>query len=1182
VRLRLGLLALFVICLWALALVFTLPLWLPALGTLLVALGLVGAWWLARRKAERASRVLEDALASQADALEKRTRPDRQPALRALSAQFQQALATLRSSKLAHGRGGALYALPWYVIIGPPGTGKSTAIRESGLSFPLAGGQDAVRGVGGTRHCDWWLTNEAVLLDTAGRYATAEDDREEWLAFLDLLRRARPRRPLNGLIVALSASELAALDASALAELSAQVRARIDEVMGRLELRLPVYVLLTKCDLLPGFIDSFDDLRRAERGQVLGFTLPVAEPAELAGLLERHWMRLVQTLERRAVLKLSEVGGPQARHGVYTFPQQLEQLAPLLSGFLVDTFADNVYRDAPILRGVYLSSGTQEGNPIDRLTAAMASQFGLPAPSSETGRADRKSYFLTELFRGVMFADGALAGRGSAALARSARVRLLAAVGAFAFALMFAFASARAFAANRQLLREAQHELALAQTPAPEQGALAALAPLRARLASLQDAQRAGGTARELGLDQRPSLLPQLRAAYTSALRGAVIQPLVVQLEQQLSARGEGRRTGAPSAPAQASLFEHTKAYLLLTQPKAAGEPALDAAGAGWLREQLLALWTRGQSEPVSSAQRSELATHIGFYLDLLTSDPLLGFTRAAEPVRIARAELGRVPPVSLAIDRLVAALEPMGLELGLADLAGATGLPWHARGQVRGAFTRRGWESYARAWLQDTAPDLVGEAWVVERQQAGPDQARSCALRAAYFARYLEEWRTFLADLQMEQPLDQARALAMLQDLTRGQPAPIERLMRTVADNARLAPEAPLDDAQAEGVLDQLRKRVSESRVGKLVARPEPCPGQLNEDSVRRGLEGFYGFGASSEPPPPSAPAPVTSAQIYQEQLVYLRDALQAASDDPVQGEALLSRTASARTRVRGLIEAQPIGWRPRFEALLWPAVEGSSASAASALAGEQARGWCNTVVLPYAHTLRDRYPFSRRGQDAALADLADFYRPGTGTLWAFYGAALRRDLPQVGAVFEPRAGAGVGAHYSPELVRFLNRAQALSSALFPPRAEQPLVELELRVRPAPGIAQVLLTIDGQVVDFHNGPERWVRVSWPGTSDRRGASLRVRGDGIDETVVQEGEWGLFRLLEQSTISAQPGERFFNARWRLHTQHDVLVDVRPARAENPLVGERGFLDVFRGAGVEVPRALVNQARACRE
>jgi type VI secretion system protein ImpL len=73
--------------------------------------------------------------------------------------------------KKARGTRGYLYEQPWYVIIGPPGAGKTTALLNSGLKFPLAAemGQGAVAGVGGTRLCDWWFTENAVLIDTAGR-----------------------------------------------------------------------------------------------------------------------------------------------------------------------------------------------------------------------------------------------------------------------------------------------------------------------------------------------------------------------------------------------------------------------------------------------------------------------------------------------------------------------------------------------------------------------------------------------------------------------------------------------------------------------------------------------------------------------------------------------------------------------------------------------------------------------------------------------------------------------------------------------------------------------------------------------------------------------------------------------------------------------------------------------------
>ena len=120
----------------------------------------------------------------------------------ALKERMADALATLR--KVRTGKGDPLYDLPWYVVIGPPGAGKTTALTRSGLKFPLAKGRtpEAVAGLGGTRYCDWWFTEDAVLIDTAGRYTTqdtdSKGDRASWIAFLDLLHRHRPKQPING------------------------------------------------------------------------------------------------------------------------------------------------------------------------------------------------------------------------------------------------------------------------------------------------------------------------------------------------------------------------------------------------------------------------------------------------------------------------------------------------------------------------------------------------------------------------------------------------------------------------------------------------------------------------------------------------------------------------------------------------------------------------------------------------------------------------------------------------------------------------------------------------------------------------------------------------------------------------------------------------------------------------
>ena len=193
-----------------------------------------------------------------------------------------------------------VYELPWYIFIGPPGSGKTTALINSGLQFPFAErfGQEVIRGVGGTRNCDWWFTNEAVLLDTAGRYTTQESNREAdsaaWTGFLQLLKKYRPRRPINGVIVTISVADLLQQTPAQREAQAGAVRKRIQELHQELNIRFPLYVLVTKADLLAGFMEFFGDYGKEERAQVWGATFPLHErpdspPSVPSHLSSQHW-----------------------------------------------------------------------------------------------------------------------------------------------------------------------------------------------------------------------------------------------------------------------------------------------------------------------------------------------------------------------------------------------------------------------------------------------------------------------------------------------------------------------------------------------------------------------------------------------------------------------------------------------------------------------------------------------------------------------------------------------------------------------------------------------------------------------------------------------------------------------------------------------------------------------------
>ncbi len=163
-----------------------------------------------------------------------------------LRERLEAALQQLRRASRGKQRGsGYLYELPWYMLIGPPGSGKTTSLRNSGLAFVSTdrSGRDSIRGVGGTRNCDWWLAEEAVLLDTAGRYTTQDSDQavdqKAWLGFLDLLKNFRPRQPINGAIVAIGLPDLVAMGPDEREAHARAIRARLKELHERFGARFP-------------------------------------------------------------------------------------------------------------------------------------------------------------------------------------------------------------------------------------------------------------------------------------------------------------------------------------------------------------------------------------------------------------------------------------------------------------------------------------------------------------------------------------------------------------------------------------------------------------------------------------------------------------------------------------------------------------------------------------------------------------------------------------------------------------------------------------------------------------------------------------------------------------------------------------------------------------------------------
>jgi len=306
--------------------------------------------------------------------------------------------------------GKSLYSFPWYMIVGEPGSGKTEAIRHCNVGFP-PGLQDELQGTGGTINMNWWFTDHAVMLDTAGRLMFDEVDTggsKEWKEFLSLMKKYRPRCPVNGLLLVIPADSLIRDSADQIEQKASKIARQLDMIQRTLDVRFPVFVVVTKSDLITGFRDFFDSLQDPQlQHQMLGWSnpAPLDEPYN-SGFVDQHIAAVRGRLFRRRLALLQEVLAEEpetektrSADALYAFPQSLARLAPRMTRYLELIFSvGSQWSCKPLFfRGIYFTSSMREGSALD---ADLAESLGVPVESLPDGRVwerDR-AYFLRDLF----------------------------------------------------------------------------------------------------------------------------------------------------------------------------------------------------------------------------------------------------------------------------------------------------------------------------------------------------------------------------------------------------------------------------------------------------------------------------------------------------------------------------------------------------------------------------------------------------------------------------------------------------------------------------------------------------------------------------------------------------------------------------------------------------------------
>jgi type VI secretion system protein ImpL len=1020
---------------------------------------------------------------SSATALAKDIAETREDDSAVLAERMTEALETLKGAA----KGGAtyLYDLPWYVIIGPPGSGKTTAIENSGVKFPLSsdGRLKEIKGVGGTRYCDWLFAEDAVFIDTAGRYTTQDSDatldKSSWFAFLDLLKKHRPRQPINGVIVAISVEDILLLPADDLAAHARAIRARLLELHDRLKIDFPVYAIFTKADLIAGFTEFFADLDREKLRSVFGATFQTADKkSNLVAEVPREFDALIEWLNQTMVDRLQDEANPENRARLYGFPAQIAALKRPAHEFLTTVFDPTRYRVSANLRGFYFTSGTQEGAPIDQLLKALNETFSVSETRGVRLSGLGKSFFLYDLVEKVIIGEAAWVTTDVGAVRRALMFKS-AGFALIALCVVGAgVALGKSYALNAALIGEDDAQVR-------EYGAAPGFVETRkdivddrdfSKILPLLQKLREGptGYARRdetsaflegLGLGQRPRLVAASVAAYRLALERLLRPRLLYRLEETL-----GERRNDP-----AYVYEALKVYMMLghaTRQQTDRELVLSFMRQDW-RDNLM----RG---PLAD-EAKQLEDHLAAMLDLDTGEALVEPNQAL--IEDCQKTLARLKPAERAYQLLKSQARNLKLVDWSAQKAGGIlfdQLFEEAGGKgletirVPGFFTYDGFRIGFLKRLGGVAQRMKQERWVLARsgeEDAATDQRQSLGegLLALYARDFDAAWREALGKLKLKRLNGDKPQYKTLGAATASN-SPLKLLVESVHDETAVTKErrskpdeAGKDAGGGAVVISELFPNLGDRAPG---------------DEIEKRFAAFHvatdGSGARRE------------IDELLAELNDIKDNLTQAAAAPETAPQSNAALATLAKKFRGTADRMPEPFRAMLTAAADSLVKDLNDYELRRLSetfGEQVATLCQQVAP-------GRFPFvESASNEIALGDFGRLFGVN-GVFDSFFKQYLAKYVDASKAQWSYRPEYPITARLSVASLREFQRAAQIREAFFATGGTQP--NLSVMIYPpalsGPGVT-AKFEMNGQVVSTISGVVASPQpVQWPGAGGGRTA----------------------------------------------------------------------------------------------
>tara|TARA_R110000751_G_scaffold69554_4_gene141195 strand:+ start:6488 stop:10009 length:3522 start_codon:yes stop_codon:yes gene_type:complete len=1034
-----------------------------------------------------------------------------------LHERFRQAMRTLRTSSLYRGRSERWRRdLPWYLLLGPESSGKTSLLDYSGLEFPLnkSAEQRMTRSLTGTDYADWYFAEHAVIIDTAGRYLTQPDSELNalgWHTLLKLLRRRRGKH-LNGVLVTLPSDLLLSGNEMELEALARQTRQRLLDVNQQLGVDVPVYLVLSKADQILGFDEFFDHLSQEERHQVMGASFNMEQDGTDTNVVRAEFDALLQRLNSQIIPRLHLERDNQRRGRILDFPHQLGSLGEHLGLFIELAFAGNRYQRVTQLRGFYLTSAPQLQGAHDPMQSEFSRNLGMPAPPLPAYHR-QQGYFIQRLLNEVIFPESALAGLDEREVKRLHRRQRILYAAAFAGLTILGTSWALAFSANHDRFEQLRQ---LSEYFNGKPGSISAHsnAPQLLKQLDTRYAATLVFPPREdvrwhekAGLYPGEQVNPDLDAAYQQALKQYLLPLVAKQLEAQIRNDMHDREL----------LLGSLRAYLMLNI-----EERRDPA---YLQDWMADEWS------LRYANNNAVQSSLGDHFERLLDSNFAAYPLNTRLVADARQQL-RGESLASVIYRMLREQARRLPEYRMDQHMGPQALLLTARSNsIPGFYTKSGYEQMFLAQGADLVRNMLKDNWVLGNSEAlSPrDLARlSKEMEALYFQDYADQWINAIAKLQLE-PLGATGAGAEKLSGLAAANSPITRLLQEVRENTLFTPPEIPEIPDEVGNIGNSRRARQLQKVAELGV--EAAADQITQTAGQAALQQRFSnlhqlLDADGNPGPQLANA-LQAMGALQMQLAQLANSSTPQQDAFDMAKSRMQGQRDAINQVRssaGNLPSPVSNWVSLIAEDGWMLV----LSDAHQYLNQRYR---SELYSAYRTSLRQRYPFATNtDSDVDLADFRAFFKE-QGIADAFFERYLSPFVSGSAGKYQLRRVDGRALPISREFLGQMTRVQTIRRSFFAEDPNEPSILFKLEPYSLDSsLGRASFRYGNQQMEYRHGPIVQSSFRWPSRAEEERISLVVEDLGGRRMGMEQrsGTWSLFRLLDQMEVD-------------YHTDRDVLL-----------------------------------------